>query len=549
MAGPTDDQPAYKAAHAAAPTSPASPLDPPRRPRRPQRAAVVPTFGRSLAWAAAGTLVPGLGLTRTRARLMGFVLVAVAVLTLVAVLGVTLFARNAGLAFLVLPGVLTATWVAVAAFGVLWVASIAATHLLLRPARPSWWQRLTGALVVGLLSLAVAAPSFVASRSIHDTSVLVNSVFGHEGAEPVTEDDRPFGTPTDPWADKPRLNVLILGGDAGADRQGTRTDTVILASVDTRTGNTVLFSLPRQTARMPFPPGTALHEKWPDGFTNGNPLDQGYALNAIYDSVPALMPPGTFAGVEDPGAEALKLAVGQAFGLKVDYFAMVNMDGFVEFVNALGGITVNVNVPVPVGGKNPTRVGGSDGFPPDRWLVPGPNQHLDGQDALWFARGRYHTTDYARMSRQRCVIQAVVQQAQPTTVLANYEALTKAGSNIVATDMPNRKLPAMVVLGLRVKDASMTSVSFENEKDGFSTTRPDWDLVRQRVQQALAAPTPAPSASVTAASPAPSDGATASAPPTQGTAPTATASPTPAPPSSVVDECAYNPQPFPEVEG
>ncbi len=557
MAGPDESEHAYEAAHAAAPTSPGRPR------HRPQRAASDRSFGASLGWAAAGTVLPGLGLTRTRARAVGYVLLVAFVLAVAAVVVGALFARDLALSVLVLPGVMTAAWVAVVVFGVVWVGSIVATHLMLRPERPTWWQRLLGTLVVAVLSLAVAAPSFAAARSIYDTSVFVENVFGSEGADPVTPDqaggEEDFGTLADPWANKPRLNVLLLGGDAGADREGTRTDTVILASIDTASGDTILFSLPRQTASMPFPTWSPLHKVFPNGFTNGNPLNQDYALSAIYGAIPNLVEPGTLGSVEDPGAEALKQSVGAALGLHVDYYAMVNMEGFVEFVNALGGITVNINQPVPVGGKNPTRVGGSDGFPPDRWLVPGPDQHLNGADALWFARGRYRTTDYARMSRQRCVIQAVVQQAQPTRVLANYESLTKAGSNIVATDMPNRQLPRMVTLGLRVKDASLASVSFEHGKDGFSTTHPDWALVQARVQDAISAPTPPPAPAPDAsATPSGTPGASASpsvvptpsaVPSTSASAlPTASATPTPAAPASVVDECAYNPVPWPPVE-
>lgn len=554
MTGPNDREHPHEAVYAAARgSSPASGRPGSERPHRPRRVVMARTFGGSLGWAAAGTIVPGLGLLRTRARPVGIVLLSIALLATAFVIVGALFARTEALSFLVMPGVLTAVWVGVAVFAVLWAGSIAATHLMLRPSNPTWGQRLVGSLAIGLLALGVTAPSFFAARSIRDTAVMVDSVFGSEGATPAGGDDQPFGTVTDPWARKQRLNLLILGGDAGADRTGTRTDTVILASIDTATGNTVLFSLPRQTARMPFPPGSPLAKKFPHGFTAGDPLDQNYALNAIYDAVPRLADPGTFDKAEDPGAEALKQSVGEALGLPVDYYAMVNMEGFVEFVDALGGITVNVNVPIPVGGKNPTHLGGNDGFPPDRWLVPGPYQHLNGQDALWFARGRYQTDDYARMSRQRCVIQAVVQQAQPTKVLANYEALTRAGSNIVATDMPNKQLPAMVMLGLRVKDATMTSVSFQNDKDGFSTTSPDWTLVRERVQSAIKPPTPAPTAApgTTApgatATPAPSP--TAAVRPGPSTSTPASASPEPSAPASVVDECAYNPQPFPEGNG
>mgnify|MGYP003377685786 CR=1 FL=1 len=62
----------------------------------------------------------------------------------------------------------------------------------------------------------------------------------------------------------------------------------------------------------------------------------------IYDTVPTSVDPKIFAGVENPGAEALKISVGYALGLDVDYYALVDMDGFVNFIDALGGITVNI---------------------------------------------------------------------------------------------------------------------------------------------------------------------------------------------------------------
>lgn len=511
---------------------------------RPRRFKDSRTFPASVGWTVAGGLVPGLGLLRARHRVFGGVLLGVAVLVGVSVAVLALVAPQVALSLVVQPGFLTVAWVALATFGVLWVISIAVTHLTLRPVAPTAWQRLLGAAVVGVLSLAVGASTFSGARVIYDTSSLVNDVFTN-GEDPAAPAGEPFGNAVDPWANKPRLNVLVLGGDAGSDRIGNRTDTVILASIDTRTGNVVLFSLPRQTQRMPFPPGSPLAQRWPRGYTDGVLNNQEYALNAIYDNVPA-QAPQLVPNAPDKGAAVLKMTVGEALGLPVDYYAMVNMDGFVEFVNALGGITVNVNRPVPVGGQTDKNI------PPDRWLPPGPNQHFNGSDALWYARGRYGIarSDYDRMSRQRCVVQAVVKQANPTKIAANYEALSKAGQKIVNSDVPTRQLPGLLTLALRVKDGQMTSVSFENGKDGFETATPDWNLVRTRVQAAIsapapAAPTPAPS------TPAPSAAPTSATPtPTRTPSPTATrttgrATPTPsvAPPSSVVDECAYNPVP------
>lgn len=482
------------------------------------------TFAAASGWTVLSAIVPGLGLVRTPWRRLGLLLTSIAVGLLVVVGVGALLARGTLLSLATTPLVLNTLWVALAAFGVVWLAAIVATQLLTRPRRPTGWQRLGGAALVGVLSFAVAVPTFVGARSIYDTASLITDVF-QDSDDPGGVSQPTFGNAGDPWANKARLNVLILGGDAGADRVGTRTDTVIVASVNTRTGDTVLYSLPRQTLRMPFPAGSELARIWPRGFYQAGEEDGASMLNAIYEAVPRLAPQAIPVS-RDPGAKVLQLSVGEALGLDIDYYAMVNLDGFVELVNALGGITVNINKPVPVGGKNAS--GGTAEVPPDRWLAPGPNQHLNGYDALWFARGRYQTTDYERMARQRCVIQAVSHRANPANVLANYEALTRAGKNIVATDVPNSLLPALLLLATRVRTAPLRSISFENAKDGFSTVTPDWSLVQERVQESLE-PAPAPT---TAPAPVPTTAEPATATPTTGAGGT----------KNVDDECAYNPE-------
>ncbi len=523
---------------------------PVRGSHRARRVSDTATFSSSIGWTFLAALIPGLGLLKTRLRPLGVVLVTLTLGLAVALAGMAVFARNLLLSLVVRPVVLNAVWIGLLVLGVLWILGIVITQVETRPRFPSGWQRLFGAAFVGVLALAVAVPTFAGARSVYDTSNLITGVFTDDstGAESGGEDASQFGNAVDPWANKPRLNILILGGDAGADRVGTRTDTVILASINTRTGDTVLYSLPRQTEKIPFPAGSPLAKVFPRGYyLPGQPQGE-QMLNAIYDNVPSYGPAKSALPVaKDVGAKILELGVGEALGLKVDYYAMVNLDGFIELVNALGGVTLNVNVPIPVGGKNPTTPGGSDGFPPDRWLHPGPNQHFDGVDALWFARGRYQTDDYSRMSRQRCVIQAITAQVNPPNVLANYEALTKAGQNIVHTDVPNSLLPALVELATKVKGQPLRSISFENDKDGFSTTTPNWTLVRQRVQEGLdpapAAPEPTASATGTEPSVEPSSTPSKSSKATAKAKPSATSQATTAPDGthSIVDECAYNP--------
>ena len=161
------------------------------------------------------------------------------------------------------------------------------------------------------------------------------------------------------------------------------------------------------------------------------------------------------------GADVLKLSVGEALGLQVDYYVLINLEGFSKMINALGGIRLNINTYIPIGGNTDL------GIPPKEYLKPGPNQKLNGRSALWYARGRYGSDDFARMDRQRCVINAIIKQANPANMLARYEDIAKAGKQIVYTDMPREVLPLMVDLSLRVKDGNVRSVVFKHGVDGF----------------------------------------------------------------------------------
>ena len=151
---------------------------------------------------------------------------------------------------------------------------------------------------------------------------------------------------------------------------------MILASINTETGNTTLFSLPRNTARMPFPADSPLHEYYPYGFTNGDGSNPEYFLNAMYMNVPNTVPKDVLGETDNLGADALKLSVGEALGLKVDYYVLINLQGFAKMINALGGIRVNVNTYIPIGGNT------DSGIPPEEYISPGPNKKLAGGGAV-----------------------------------------------------------------------------------------------------------------------------------------------------------------------
>ena len=270
--------------------------------------------------------------------------------------------------------------------------------------------------------------------------------------------------------------MLLLGGDGSIHRPGVRTDSVVLASMDVRTGRTILFSLPRNLADVPFAPGSRLARLYPDGFTGaGDPAE--WMLNAVYRNVPALHP-GVLGRSDNEGADAVKLAVAGALGVPVDYYLLVNLAGFRSIVQAIGGVTVNINRPIPIGGNTDL------GIPPDGYLQPGPGQRLDGFQALWFARGRYGSDDYQRMDRQRCMINAIIDEAKPLNLLRRYQALAAVGQGDRPHRHPRDLLPAFVDLAGTVKESRVRSVVFRSSSE-FAPSFPDYGYVHAKVRAAL----------------------------------------------------------------
>ena len=430
----------------------------------------------ALGWTALSAVAPGVGFVHSRRQRLGVLVLALAVVGLIWAAVAAPHNLRAALDLAFDPSRLTRAAIVTAVCLVLWVAVVVGTFVLLRPApAPRRWQVMGGSALVGALCLVVVAPVGLFVRDAFAQAHVVNKVFTNNQTA-----TRPAIKKEDPWHGRHRVNLLLLGGDSGPYREGTRTDTMILASLDTRTGRTVTFGLPRNLMNVPFPPGSPLHAAYPSGFTGrGDP--GSWMLNAVYREIPILHPHilGTSA---NEGADAIKQAVQGATGLPVDYYVLIDFTGFREIVDAMGGVTVNVNVPVAINGQTDA------GIPPTGYIQPGADQHLDGYHALWYARGRYGADDYQRMSRQRCVVSAIIDQANPVNMLRRYQSLASAGSKVVRTDIPKELLPAFVQLALKAKDHRAKSVLFRSSTT-FNPGAPDFDYMHQVVQKALLPPT------------------------------------------------------------
>ncbi len=460
-----------------------------------------------------GAVLPGAGFIWAGRRHLGL-LILLPTLLVATIAGWYLLARWRSVLHAAFdPNRLTIAAVLMLLVLVAWLVMVVATYLTVRPVERPTWETVAGSAFVALLCALLAMPLVIGARYSMVQRDLVTTVFASDPRSAT----RPLHVaPDDPWGEADRVNVLLLGGDGGIHREGIRTDTVILASVDVHSGDTVLFSLPRNLMDVPFPEDSPLHEAYPNGFQGSGDAGE-WMLNAIYRNVPQ-QHPGILGATDNEGADALKQAVSATLGVPVDYYVLVNLNGFEKIVDAMGGVTVNINQPIPVGGDT------DRGIPPERYLEPGPHQHLDGFDALWFARGRYGLDDYNRMERQRCMIKAMVDEADPMTLLRRYQALAEAGKKIVRTDIPQGLLAAFVDLSLKIKDGQLTSVVFVRS-DEFSPSDPDFAWVHKTVHKALHPPKPSKSAGQPSAPSSPSESPSTS----------------PNEPAAAKDSCAYHP--------
>ena len=218
------------------------------------------------------------------------------------------------------------------------------------------------------------------------------------------------------WDGVDQIDILLLGSDAGVGRTGTRTDTIILVSIDPETGDGAMFSVPRNLTEAPLPEGMGVWDCncFPDILTH-------LWANAEWF-------PDAFPGPQEPSINALKAAVGLIFDVEVDYYAKVDLAGFVGLFDALGGVFIDA----------PKRIS-DPGYPHEDGsfesiAIEAGEQVLDGHDALAYGRIRYNSGDFARMHRQRCLLGSLLENTDPAELVAG--SFSDAISEFVETDIP-----------------------------------------------------------------------------------------------------------------
>jgi LCP family protein required for cell wall assembly len=292
----------------------------------------------------------------------------------------------------------------------------------------------------------------------------------------VISSDRQYADPVNG-----RYNILLLGGDAGPDRLGLRPDSISVASINATTGQTTLIGVPRDMQMAPFVEGSPMYGPYPHGYNCGVNCLISY-LYTYGQAHPTLYPDAVTHGSQ-PGIEATKDAVEGVLGIKIQYYALIDMEGFSNLIDALGGITITVASKLPIGGGinaagQPINV--------NQWIYPG-TQRMNGFTAQWYVRSRHGDSDYARMGRQRQVQAALLAQFQSTVVLTKFEAIASAGRQVVKTDIPRVALGRFLELaGLSRKQ---TPAQLELVPPTVYEPNPNFAQIRQLVSKALAIPT------------------------------------------------------------
>jgi polyisoprenyl-teichoic acid--peptidoglycan teichoic acid transferase len=237
----------------------------------------------------------------------------------------------------------------------------------------------------------------------------------------------PFTTP--PTATE-RINVLITGVDSGHDRDHALTDTLMVASIDPSTHTVALLSFPRDISNFHL---------W-DGRTFTGKINSLMTYSRLH---PQEFPDGG-------GLPTLAKEIGYLSGVKIQYFASINLDGFEKMINLVGGVDV-VN-PRQIDDPMYDWFDGTYGFQ----MAAGP-VHLDGRIGLAYVRSRYGVgdSDFTRAARQQQVLGALRRKLTDPAALVRLPDLLGAAASTIRTNFPASRIDDMISLGKDVDDSKI----------------------------------------------------------------------------------------------
>ncbi len=265
------------------------------------------------------------------------------------------------------------------------------------------------------------------------------------------------------WKGTDRITILLLGIDKRDDEslEGTRSDTMMLVSIDPVGKSATMISLPRDLW-VRIPPYA------PSGWGGGEQrINVAHALG---------------------GAELAKRTLTADFGIPVQYYARVDFRGFEEMVNAVGGVIVDVDRPVK-DDEYPTEDYGYQRI----YIAPGP-QLMDGRTALYYARSRHSENDFGRSRRQQKVIVAVRDRALQLNMLPKASEMLGIVQKAVSTDLSAVDMLALARLASEIDRDRIATLVVDTElvqpfigEGGANLLAPNYPAIRRAIDNALKA--------------------------------------------------------------
>lgn len=242
-----------------------------------------------------------------------------------------------------------------------------------------------------------------------------------------------------------RINILLLGMGGRTHEGGYLTDTIMLASVDPKTKKVSLISIPRDLS-------VAIEDM---GYQKINSVNAYAEMNE-----------------EGSGGLATSQAVGDILGIPVDYYVRVDFQGFIDIVDLLDGIEVDVenvldDISYPIMGREEAEDYESR-F--EHLYIKKGIQTMDGSLALKYARSRHgkgvEGSDFARSRRQQLVISAVKDKALSSKVFLKPSKITELLGELKEHVSTNLRVWEIVKLWQIAKDISRDDISMRVLDDG-----------------------------------------------------------------------------------
>ncbi len=233
------------------------------------------------------------------------------------------------------------------------------------------------------------------------------------------------------------VNILLLGGDAELTNDNfTRTDTMIIVSINRTTNTVSMLSLPRDL--FVYIPGWTMQR-----------------LNLAYVR-------GEQVGWTDGGFGLMRQTIFYNLGINVHYYAIINLSGFKEVINTLGGVDVAVDCAIQdyalIGANPPAEAIAADEF--GLKTLPVGYYRLDGDGALWYARSRKNSSDFDRGRRQMQILRAIWREARASGQITKLPELWSQLTNVVETNLAFEDMLGLLPLGLSLDPARIENFTF-----------------------------------------------------------------------------------------